>query len=291
MANGLWIFGNGNRDDSIGISLRYALSRFGLGASQAWVDGLTGMAFSLPLLKNEDCTAWWMEGWNDVNMHFAANSLGLAIEVEREETENTTDPYLARPKRFWEKIKGRLKEGCVVIENTWPLASVIDGWEEECDRPERAMFSGFPLFPNPFGQFYILSKSDFMPDRQQTIEQAIRYGLELHSGKHDTDIVKYGDAILSATKERLKLEHFCDACKNEDFGCFTRTLSRIRGQRLSLAGFVQETRGMQGKCARELEGMANDARTISDGILKMLKNPDLEKLWKHKGQILEMLPF
>lgn len=291
MVEGLWIFGNGNRDDSLGICLRYVLSRFGLGASQAWVDGMTGMAFSLPLLRHEDCTAWWMEGWNDIRMHSAANALGLNLETEFVASEKSNDTYSARPKKFWGTIKEKIRSGYVVIENTWPLATVIDSWDEEIDRPERVCFSGFPIYPNPHGQFHVISKSTFIPDREETIRMAIEFGLELLDGKHDTDLVKYGDKILEATKIHLKQEYFCDSCKEDDFGCFTRTLSRIRGQNLSLVGFAKETKGVQATFARQMSKLAEEAERISTEIYKILHNPELENLWKNKQEIIEMLPF
>ncbi|MBP7733555.1 MAG: hypothetical protein KA140_07335 [Caldisericia bacterium] len=291
MIEGLWVFGNGNRDDSLGVCLRYALSRFGLGASQSWVDGMTGMAFSLPLLHNEDCMAWWMEGWNDINVHSAATALGLKLETEFVKSDKSSDTYLARPRTFWQTIKEKIKSGHVVIENTWPLATVIDSWDEEIDRPERVCFSGFPIYPNPHGQFHVISRSTFTQDREESARVAIEFGLELLDGKHDTDIVKYGDTILEAVKIHLKKEFFCQACKDDDFGCFTRTLSRIRGQRLSLMWFAQETKGIQGSFARRMSELAEEAERISTGIHKMLYNSELEKLWKDKQKIIEMLPF
>lgn len=291
MVEGLWVFGNGNRDDSLGVCLRYVLSRFGLGASQAWVDGMTGMAFSLPLLHNEDCMAWWMEGWNDINVHSAATALGLKLETEFMESDKSNDAYGARPRKFWQTINEKIKSGHVVIENTWPLATVIDSWDEEIDRPERVCFSGFPIYPNPQGQFHVISRSTLFPDRKESVRMAIEFGLELLDGKHDTDIVKYGDTILEAVKIRLKKEFFCQACKDDDFGCFARTLSRIRGQKLSLMWFAQETKGIQGVYASQMSKLAQDAERVSSGISKMLYNPELEKMWKDKENIIEMLPF
>jgi hypothetical protein len=291
MIEGLWGFGNGNRDDSLGVCLRYALSRFTLGASQAWVDGMTGMAFSLPLLRRETCTAWWMEGWNDTNLHCAATSLGLELETIHISTEKSNDPYLARPRKHWDLIKEKIKTGFVVIENTWPLASVIDSWDDEIERPERVCFTGFPLYPNPNGQFHIISRSANLPDREQTARLAIEFGLELINGKHDNDEVKFSNKILEAVKIHLKSEFFCEACKNEDFGCFTRTLSRIRGQKLSLMGFAMETKGIQGVYSRQMSKLAEEAEKIASGIYKMITNPDLERTWKNKELIAEMLPF
>jgi hypothetical protein len=291
MVEGLWVFGHGDRDDAIGVCLRYALSRFGLGASQAWVDGMTGMAFSLPIIRDEDCMAWWMEGMNDLRIDFAANALGLDIEIESVESPKSKDAYLARPRKFWDKIHERVSKGCVVIENTWPLASVIDSWDEEIERPERVTFTGFPLYPNPNGRFYILGKSQNMPDRAESVRQAIEFGLDILAGKHDSDNVKFGDKILEATKIKLGHERFCVPCGNDDFGCFTRTLSRIRGQRLSLAGFANETAGMQGVHTKVMSEMALQAKKVADETLKMLRDPDLERKWPNRQEILSMLPF
>lgn len=291
MVQGLWVFGNGDRDDSLGVCLRYALSRFTLGASQSWVDGMTGMAFSLPLLHHEDCTAWWMEGWNDVSISTAAVSLGLNIETVRLTTEKSSDIYLSRPRKHWDLIKEKTKAGFVVIENTWPLSSVIDSWDDDIERPERVCFTGFPLYPNPNGQFHIISRSVNPLDRDLTVKLAIEFGLELIDGRHDNDEVKFGNKILEAVKIRLKSEFFCDSCTNEDFGCFTRTLSRIRGQKLSMMWFAKETKSIAGQYARTMQTLGEDAERISKGILGILQNPDLEKIWKNKQEITEMLPF
>ena len=291
MIEGLWVFGNGNRDDSLGVCFRYALSRFGLGASQAWVDGMTGMAFSLPLLRDEDCMAWWMEGWNDIRVHPAATALGLKLETEFITSDKSNDAYIARPRKFWETIKEKIKSGHVIIENTWPLATIIDSWDDEIDRPERVCFSGFPIYPNPNGQFHIISRSTLLPDREESVKMAIEFGLELLDGKHDTDAVKYGDRIFEAVKIHLKKDFFCDSCKSDDFGCFTRTLSRIRGQKLSLMWFALETKGIQGSFSRQMSELGEEAERISTEIYKMLYNSELERLWKDKQGIIDMLPF
>lgn len=291
MIEGLWVFGHGNRDDSLGVCIRYVLSRFTMGASQSWVDGMTGMAFSLPLLAREDCTAWWMEGWNDINLHAAMSSLGLRLETVRIASEKSNDLYLARPKNHWSMIKEKIKDGFVVIENTWPLSTVIDSWDDEIDRPERVCFNGFPLYPNPEGQFHIISRSTNISDREQSVKFAIEFGLGLLDGKHDNDYVKYGNSIQEAIRFCLNREFFCNSCKDEDFSCFTRTLSRLRGQKLSLMWFAKETKGIAGQHTKKMQTLAEDAENVANGIRLMLDNPDLEKMWKDKQAILEKLPF
>lgn len=290
MVEGLWIFGNGNRDDSFGVSFRYVLSRFGLGASQALVDGLSGMAFTLPLLTEEDCTAWWMEGGNDIRAEFVSGAFGLSHEVINVKSERSDNVILCRERDFWKSIKEKLDRNFIVLENTWPLWSVIDGWNDEESRVERVSFEGFPMFPNPNGVFHVFGKGGEAIPKKDVLAQAFEFGEKLTGTQFDTKGILFGIAIEEATKNRLSNEHFCVPCGNDDMGCFTRTLSRIRGRHLSLAGFIDEA-GEYMKLPEKYLDQKSKSLGIAEKLLGILKNPELSNLWHDKKQIIPLLPF
>ena len=288
MAQGLWIFGNGNRDDSFGICIRYILSKFRLGASQSWVDGLSGMAFSLPFVPAEDCSAWWMEGGNDIRAEFVAGALGLSYEKLTIKSGHSEEPDTCRDGAFWESVREKVETGSIVLENTWPLWSIIDGWKE--DKPERVFFEGFPIFPNPDGVFHVFGRDDNKLSIKDAVGQALESGQKLMGNTLDTNEIKYGDVILKAVKKQLQEEFFCKSCGKDDFGCFTRSLARIRGQQMSLAGFIEEA-GQFADIPEIFTEMAAKASTVSHDILEILKNPELENFWSDKQKIASMLPF
>jgi len=290
MIEGLWIFGDGNRDDSFGVGLRYILSRFGLGSSQAWVDGLSGMAFSLPLLTEEDCMAWWMEGGNNIRAEFVSSALGLVHEEIKIKSEHSSNVDLCRDREFWKIIREKLDNNFIILENTWPLWSVIDGWNDEENHAERVVFDGFPMFPNPNGVFHVFGKGGEPTPKKEAISQALEFGERLMGTEFDTNGIMFADAIEKTTKTHLTNDHFCVPCGNDDMGCFTRTLSRIRGRCLSLAGFLAEASEYMKLPDKYLDQKSKSLET-AEKLLAILKNPELPKLWHDKTQIIPMLPF
>ncbi len=234
--------------------------------------------------------AWWMEGGNNIRAEFVSSALGLVHEEIKIKSEHSSNVDLCRDREFWKIIREKLDNNFIILENTWPLWSVIDGWNDEENHAERVVFDGFPMFPNPNGVFHVFGKGGEPTPKKEAISQALEFGERLMGTEFDTNGIMFADAIEKTTKTHLTNDHFCVPCGNDDMGCFTRTLSRIRGRCLSLAGFLAEASEYMKLPDKYLDQKSKSLET-AEKLLAILKNPELPKLWHDKTQIIPMLPF
>jgi hypothetical protein len=82
----LTVTGDPNDVSSFAACLTAVLQAWGREVAYKDIVGLNGIAFSPVWDQGEDCTAWWMEGGDDMRLDFLGQALGFSYEtVTREQ--------------------------------------------------------------------------------------------------------------------------------------------------------------------------------------------------------------
>ena len=140
------IEGKNDVTDSFAACICAALNTWGKPESYDFVMGLTGAAFTLVQVLDENCTAWWMEGGSDIHIEFLGKALGFSVEshkrtgnVDWKEAEAAyakTGKWPPAVSSYLETLKSGLRDNKIVIVRTWPSWSILTSWsDDEIDLP------------------------------------------------------------------------------------------------------------------------------------------------------------
>ncbi|HOO97600.1 MAG TPA: hypothetical protein PKV16_08065 [Caldisericia bacterium] len=281
------IVGNPDVNNSLSLCLRFVLGKQGVDTTHEYISGLLGTAFSPAWALGEDCTAWWMEGGDDDNIVTVGDVLGFSAirpktELEARDVIEKTDKL----KELYKEMRAWVKEGLLVVQKTWPTSTVVVGWDDEGDEPERAGFEGFPLFDSPDGAFAIKLTEPRM-SKEEAFVKALENGKAYANGDFKRVGFTYGGELYKEMARVLREEeHFCVPCSKpplSDLGCFMRTLARMVGVAREFVGFVDATSEFHGNKAESL-ARAKQINLQMEKKLKELHNhPELEDLWQDRN--------
>ncbi len=270
----LVIEGNGNVWDSFSLALTSILKHWGKKYDHKIVSGLSGTAFSPAFDPGEDCMAWWMEHGNDCRMPFLSKVLGFSFT----EHKTTTQPKEEKERQYKIEAKKALSEGKVLLEKTWPLWTIVHGWDEDKDEPIRASFEGFPMFQT-YG-FYALQNGQAVAHKNETEKEAVDFGSKIAKGTLKNAPFVYGGSLYEEAAKRLDEEWFCVPCKKDDWGCAQRTLARMRGSQMAAKGFIEQIEVKDEATTETRNQLAETYGQMADLILPYLKDEQFEAKWK-----------
>ncbi len=284
------IQGRADVTDSFTACIAAVLESWGRPEPYDYIAGLSGTAFTPIQVLGENCTAWWMEGGSDVQISFLGEALGFSVEShkrtgkvdwkEAEEAYLTTGEWPPAVATYLKILKNGLTENKIVIVRTWPSWSVLTGWSKnEDDLPFETVPGLKPLCRRAWGPHksdtaYLLSPKTDRLDRKTATNQALNRGSRL-AAEFEQDGHRYGGSLYTAAGEQLDEVHFCEACKEDDRGCATRTMKRMGGSVRSAMSFLENLEGNNGEA---LSGKYQEMMDIISPLQKSLgdKWPDVQ---------------
>jgi hypothetical protein len=270
-----------------------------------YVAGLAGIVFSPVWDKGEDCTAWWMEGGDDVGLDFLGQALGFTSTTVRRQ-QDFSDEVAARYaesgelpveiRQYLDTLRTALDSGNMVVMRTWPAWSVLAGWGGDVTRLPIVTVPGFEDLcasiwgPHKSQLAYIVAPSEPAVEQQTAVAAALKFGATVASGALQNNGILYGGALYEAAAERLSERYFCPSCKENDVGCAHRTLRRMLGSQTSAAAFVKTAIGIlgNGSMRLHLENTA-DRYTAMAAVLSRHQDFEAFKVDWHDGRFRETL--
>ncbi len=250
----LAVEGDPNDVSSFAACLTAILQAWGQSIVYEEIVGLNGVAFSPVWDQGEDCTAWWMEGGDDMRLDFLGQVLGFSYErVTHEQpfSEDVHEHYAASGElpleltQYFERLRAAIERGDGVIMRTWPSWSVLTGWAEDVTKLPFSTVPGFAdLCANIWGPHksqlaYIISREEPGLIETQAIVDALKFGSQVASGAYGQPPVVYGGALYKAAAAKMGEEFFCPSCQAQDVGCAHRTLRRMRHTQECAALFLE----------------------------------------------------
>ena len=220
--NQIMIEGDPNAVDSFAACLTAVLRAWGSAVSYEQVEGLSGMAFSPIHNTGEDCIGWQMDGAQEYRIDFLDRSLGFTVERLGYEGGNGwleeyghSGAVPSAPAGYFAGMRAALQAGKAVIVRTWPVWSVLVGWDDDL---RKLPFATTPRFDRVVASIYPPCKTSaaFALDgaaaeigERETTAQALAFGSRVASGdlSRDTAVVRFGsasfDAIIAADRRTL----------------------------------------------------------------------------------------
>jgi hypothetical protein len=235
--------GDPNDVSSFAACLRAILQAWGQPIAYEDIVGLNGVVFSPVWDPGEDCTAWWMEGGDDLRLDFLGQALGFSYEkVTREQdfSDDVCEAYAASGAfpseiaQYLDRLHAAVAKGDGVIVRTWPSWSVLTGWHDDVTKLPFSTVSGFEDLcasiwgPHKSQLAYVISREEPVLPETQAIVDALKFGSQVASGAYRQPPVVYGGALYEAAAAKMGEEFFCPSCKEQDVGCAHRTLRRMR---------------------------------------------------------------
>jgi hypothetical protein len=214
----------------------------------AYIEGLTGLAFSPCYNKSEECVGWMMDGESAYRIDFLGQALGFSVErCELSEPlqgadieaykESGTLPPLAQA--HFDHIHQSMAQGKMIISGTWPAWSVITGWNDDLTQLPFATTPGFEsvvarIYPPIRASLsFILTAGSSAAQPAQTYREAIRFGADIASGKVTISENVFGGAMYDTVVSVSRKPHMCPGCQEN--GCLGRTFKRMHdGQQASI---------------------------------------------------------
>ncbi len=272
--DGLRVEGDPNEVDSFVACVTAVLKAWGRPADYDITAGLAGVVFSPAWDKGENCTAWWMEGGDDLRMDFLSRALGFKVQpVTREadwsdEVDQVYAATRALPpeiEHYLARLKGAVEGGEAVILHTWPAWSILKGWSEDVRHLPLATVPHFEDLcarawgPHKSRLAYVLSPVQAELSRQEAVGEALCFGEEVAAPGYSSGNIEYGGALYEAAAGHMALPHYCEPCgeKDRDWSCAHRTVKRMLGTARSAAEFLaragagEGAQGMPLYCAQE----------------------------------------
>ncbi|MEZ4812085.1 MAG: hypothetical protein R2883_01100 [Caldisericia bacterium] len=270
-------------NNSLAICLHVYLNNLGKEISIPYISGLLGAAFSPTFVDGEDCTAWWMEGGFDINIDFVMDALGLKFQkpeimITLDELKNKSGNYQNQRN----EIIGHVKDGHKVIMNSWPLWTIITGYNEDKDKFELAQFEGFPVYENYNGALIMKGEKTTLP-KDKIFKIALSNGIKIATGETQNGIFSYGGRLYKETVETLKKPNFCEPCakigEKADAGCLMRTLARMIGTVREYMGFIMDTEDFHGELNDKLGHTFEINHEMERILLSCLRDQNIMENW------------
>jgi hypothetical protein len=250
----LTVEGDPNDVSSFAACLTAILQAWGQPMAYETIVGLNGVAFSPVWDQGEDCTAWWMEGGDDIRLDFLGQVLGFSCETvtrtqdftaEVHETYAASGALPSGITQYLERLRAAIERGDGVIMRTWPSWSVLTGWAEDVTKLPFSTVPGFEDLcasiwgPHKSQLAYIISREEPGLIETQAMVDALKFGSQIASGAYGQPPVVYGGALYEAAAAKMGEEFFCPSCKEQDVGCAHRTLRRMRHTQECAALFLE----------------------------------------------------
>jgi len=275
--------GNPNMNNSLALCISFLLKYLNQQESAGYISGLLGTAFTPIFNPEEDCTAWWMEGGDDIRAEFTLNALGF--RCERISSELTIGDIINKTESL-DKHISRLREfaseGHTIIHNTWPLWSIITGWNDMKNDFEVNSFKGFPQFISP-GDLFVIYEINQPINAETFIEDALSYGTRIAVGDVNGGKYIYGGELYRTASDKNREDVFCVPCSNQerhsDAGCMNRTLARMIGTVSEFVGFVSVIRSRFNIDDQHLNQAYNNAKQIASILMPRIKDSDIAQEW------------
>lgn len=289
LMEGMKIEGNDAEVDSFAACVTAIMKRWARDFDYSFVAGLTGCVFSPVINESESCSAWWTEFGNDNGVELLGKALGFnyrqSPDITREEfeKEGKLSPIL---ERFWISARDARKQGRMVIIGTWPCWSLVTGWSDDLFQPEVVCLANLKdvCKPNPWDKIYILTEAPARMTRGQAIREALKSGADIADGASTRPGFKYGGALYGEIVDRLDSGSFCPDCKDAEWSCMVRTMTKIQGLGLTAAEFLRFAGEFLGKqiSQTDIESSAKAYAAIAEMSLPYTKKSNVEPNWGDK---------
>lgn len=249
----LQVQGDPNAVDSFAACLTAILQAWGKPVGYAYVEALTGLAFSPSYNKSEECVGWMMDGGSEQRIDFLGRAMGFSVErLELSKPldeagiaaykENGTLP--AHIEAHFGRWREAIAQGKMVLAYSWPAWSVITGWSDDVtelpfvttprfDTVVRAIYPPYRAWLS-----FILTDGAARAELAQVYREAIRYGATVASGKVACGKTAYGGAMYEQVAALSSEQHLCPGCAEN--GCLSRTFKRMYDGQLASIAFLKE---------------------------------------------------